>query len=43
MPKDLSDPKHNERTRSYKPPVPDPTSGLDFAKLLVQDLDINKL
>ncbi|KAH3832088.1 hypothetical protein DPMN_105365 [Dreissena polymorpha] len=43
VPKDLSDPKHNERTRSYKPPVPDPTSGLDFAKLPVQDHNINKL
>ncbi|KAH3877028.1 hypothetical protein DPMN_000882 [Dreissena polymorpha] len=43
VPKDFSDPKHNVRTRSYKPPVPDPTSGLDFAKLPVQDPDMNKL
>ncbi|KAH3827861.1 hypothetical protein DPMN_129804 [Dreissena polymorpha] len=27
VPKDLSDPKHHENSKSYKPPVPDPTSG----------------
>ncbi|KAH3700414.1 hypothetical protein DPMN_075390 [Dreissena polymorpha] len=29
-------------SNSYKPPVPVPTSGLDFSKLPAHDPDINK-
>ncbi|KAH3800437.1 hypothetical protein DPMN_154070 [Dreissena polymorpha] len=43
VPKDFSESKTQERTWSYKPPVPDPNSGLDFSKLPIQDPDMNKL
>ncbi|KAH3871044.1 hypothetical protein DPMN_034238 [Dreissena polymorpha] len=39
--KDFAESKLQER--NYKPPVPDPTSGLDSYKLSSQDPDINKL
>ncbi len=43
IPKELADPKHQEGSKSYKPPVPHATSGLDFSKLPVPDPDISKL
>ncbi|KAH3891260.1 hypothetical protein DPMN_015353 [Dreissena polymorpha] len=41
VPKDFVESKLQEL--NYKPPVPDPTSGLDCSKLPSQDPDINKL
>ena len=41
VPKDFSESKTQERSWSYKPPVPDPNSGLDFSKLPIQDPDMN--
>ncbi|KAH3864321.1 hypothetical protein DPMN_027338 [Dreissena polymorpha] len=43
VPKDFTVPKTQERTGSYRHPVPDPNSGLDFSKIPIQDPDVNKL
>ena len=42
-PKDSSEPKPVEGGRSYKPPVPDPSSGLDLSKIPHLDPEAEKL
>ncbi|KAH3808178.1 hypothetical protein DPMN_136529 [Dreissena polymorpha] len=42
VPKDLTEPTR-EGGKSYKPPLPDPTTGLDLSKLPGPDPDISKL
>ena len=42
-PKELTEPKQMDGGKSYKAPVPDPSTGLDLSKLPVPDADISKL
>ncbi|KAH3776518.1 hypothetical protein DPMN_177946 [Dreissena polymorpha] len=42
-PKELTEPKQMDGGKSYKAPVPDPSTGLDLSKLPVPDANISKL
>ncbi|KAH3812719.1 hypothetical protein DPMN_141157 [Dreissena polymorpha] len=42
-PNELTEPKQMYGGKSYKAPVPDPSTGLDLSKLPVPDADISKL